>query len=208
MRGIFNTSTIWSIVGGFVGRLIIFFSISCMCLIWLNMHLFSWILVLMISLSLRVVMTCTLLHFPVSFWSDMNSKTFFTDVGYFLPIMRIQTFFLFIFGNAWFHRLLFSDWYMHDMLLCSQCCVVIPMVVPLGGKSILTSNILSLIEGWYERSNFNVGRAGIFVPGISSEPGGQPLPNLLLCSSIFSDEQYLSLFVCGSRHFIVALMFV
>ena len=56
--------------------------------------------------------------------------------------------------------------------------------------------------------NFNVGRMEIFVPIISSDPGDQTLPNLLLCSSEFSDEQYLSIFVCGSHHFIFALVFL
>ena len=63
-------------------------------------------------------------------------------------------------------------------------------------------------KGFYERSNFNVVRVEIFVPIISSETGDQPLPNLLLCSSNFSDEQYLSLFVCGYYHFIVAMLFL
>ena len=61
---------------------------------------------------------------------------------------------------------------------------------------------------WYERSIFNFGRVEVFVPIIISEPGDLPLPNLLLCSSKISDEQYLILLVCGSHHFIVALLFV
>ena len=47
----------------------------------------------------------------------------------------------------------------------------------LGEKLRLTSNISSLIKGWFERSIFNVGRVEIFVPSISSEPGDDPLPN-------------------------------
>ena len=47
----------------------------------------------------------------------------------------------------------------------------------------------------------------MFVLGISLEPGDHPLPNLLSCSSNFSDEKYLSLLVCVSHHLIVALMF-
>ena len=63
-------------------------------------------------------------------------------------------------------------------------------------------------KGMILEVNFNVGRVEIFVPSIDSEPGDQPLPNLLFCSSKFSDEQYLRLFVCGSHHFIVDLLFV
>ena len=100
-RGIFTKSPIWSGVGGFIGRLVSFFPISCMCLILFNMNIFYWILVLMMSLYLRAVMTFNLLHFPVSFWPDMASKTFWTDVGSFLPMLRIQTVVLFLSGNAW-----------------------------------------------------------------------------------------------------------
>ena len=56
------------------------------------------------------------------------------------------------------------------------------MVVTLGVKLTLASNIESLIKGLSERSNFNVGRVKIFVPSISSEPGDHSLPNLILCS--------------------------
>ena len=82
------------------------------------------------------------------------------------------------------------------------------MGVPLGVKLTLPSNISSLIKVLSERSIFNVGRMEIFLPIISSEPGDQPLTNLLLCSSNFSDEQYLSLFVCGYHHLIVAVLFL
>ena len=44
------------------------------------------------------------------------------------------------------------------------------------------------------------------MPVISSEPGDHILPDLLLCSSNFPDEQYLILLVCGYNHYIVALM--
>ena len=67
LRGLLFTSLIWSGVGGFVGRLI-FSPTYWMCMIWLNMHLSSWILVLKMFLSLRGVMTWTLLYFPVSCW--------------------------------------------------------------------------------------------------------------------------------------------
>ena len=179
-----------------------------MCIILLNMNIVYRRLVLMIYLSLRAVMKCTLLNFPVCFWLDMASRTWCADVGYFLPMMSIQKVFLFIAVNAWFHGLLFSDWDMYDMLWCSQYCVVMPMGVPLGGKLTVHSNISYLIKGWSERSIFNVGRVEVFLPRISSKPGDQLLPNLLLCSSNFADEQYLSLFVCGFHHLILALLFV
>ena len=46
------------------------------------------------------------------------------------------------------------------------------------------------------------------MPVISPEPWDHPFPNLLLYSSSFVDEQYLSLLVSGSRHLIVALLLV
>ena len=70
---------------------------------------------------------------------------------------------------------------MYDIFLFPQYCVIIPMGVPIGGKLTLPSNISNLIEGLSERCIFNVGRVEIFVPSISSEPGYQPLTNLLLC---------------------------
>ena len=153
-----------------------------MCLILLNMHLFSWTLVL-------TVIVCTLLYFSVSLWRYMYSKTCWTLVGSFLLMMRIHTWVLFIYGNSLFHGMLFYHWDMYDMLWCSKHCVTMPMGVPLSGKFTLTSNILSLIKGLYDRSFFNVGRVEIFVPSISSEPGDHPLPNLFLCSSNFTYEQ-------------------
>ena len=158
MRELLNKSPIWSGVGGFVERLISLFRMSCMCLIWLNINLFYRRLFLMMSLSLRAVMTCTLLYFPVSFWLDMASKTCWTDVGSFLPIMRIQTLVMFLSGNASFYGLLFYHWEIYDMLWCSQYYVTIKLGVPLGGKSTLPSNILYLIKGWSKRSILNFGR--------------------------------------------------
>ena len=107
MRGILTTYPIWYVVIGFVGRIIILLPISWMCLIWLNIHLFSLRLVLIISLFLRAVITCTLLHFPVICWLDMASKTCWTVDGYFLPIIRIQPLVLFPASNLLFHGLFF-----------------------------------------------------------------------------------------------------
>ena len=131
-----------------------------------------------------------------------------SDFGSFLTILRIQTLVLFLVGTVWLHGLLFYDWEMYDMLWCSQYCVTIPMGVHIGGKLTFPSNISSLIKGWSERSIFNVGRVKIFVQSIIPEPGDQTLTNSLLCSSTFADEDYLSLFVCRSHHFIAALMFM
>ena len=136
-----TTYPIWSGFVGFVWIPISLFPMSCMCLIWLNMHLFYWKFVLIISLSMWAVMTCTLLHFPVGFWLEMASKNCWTVIHYFLPMMRIQILVLFLDRNSCFHGLLFSYWDMYYMLWCSQYCVTMPMVVPLGGKLTLTLNI-------------------------------------------------------------------
>ena len=151
MRDIFTKSPIWSGVVDFLFRLISLFLVAFMCLIWFNIHISYWRLLPMMSLSLREVITCTLLHFPVSWWLDMAYRTWCADVGSFLPMLRIQPFVLFISGNAWFHGMLFSDWEMYDMLWCSQYCVVISMGALLDGKSTLPPNTISLIKGWYER---------------------------------------------------------
>ena len=132
-RGILTTSPIWYSFVGFVGRLISLLLMACMCLIWLNIHIFYWILVLMMSLSLQDMMICTLLHFPVNLLFDMDSKTCLTDVGYFMTMLRIQALVPFLYGNAWLRGLLFSDWDIYFMLWCSQYCVTIPMGVSLGG---------------------------------------------------------------------------
>ena len=81
------------------------------------------------------------------------------------------------------------------------------MGVTLGGKLTLTSNISYLMKGLYDKSFLNVERVELFVPSMSSKSGYHPLTNLLLYSSNVSDEQYLSFLMCGSHHFIVALMF-
>ena len=107
--GVFTTSPIWSGVECFIEILISLFPMACIFMILLNMHLFSWRLVVMMSLSLQAMMICTLLRFPVNCWLEMASKNCWSDVGYFMPILRIQELFLFLDGNAWFHGLLFSD---------------------------------------------------------------------------------------------------
>ena len=52
------------------------------------------------------------------------------------------------------------------------------------------------MKGWSEISIFIVGRDVVFFPFNVLEPEDQTLPNLLLFSSNFADDQYLSLFVC------------
>ena len=89
MRGLLTTSPIRSGVEDFLGRLISLFLMDCMCLILLNTNLFDCRLVMMMSLALQELMTCTLLHFTVSCWIDMASKTYWNGVGSFLPMMRI-----------------------------------------------------------------------------------------------------------------------
>ena len=134
LRMLLNTSPILSGVGGFVGRLISLFPMSYMCLILLNMHLFSWRFVLIMPLSLQAVITRTLLYFPVGCWIEMDYKTCYDDVGYFLPMLGIQKNFLFLSGSEWFHGLLFSYWWIYYMLWCSHYCVIMPMGVSLGGN--------------------------------------------------------------------------
>ena len=138
LRGLLTKSPIWYGVAGSVVRLISLFLMACMCLIWLNMDLFYWRLVLTTSLSLQDVMKCTLLYFTISFWHDMSYKTCWTVVGSFLKILRIQTLFLSIAGNAWLHGILFVDREIYYMLWCSQYCDTMTMGVSLGDKFTLT----------------------------------------------------------------------
>ena len=83
VRIIFTTSPMWYGVGGFVGMLISVLPISWMCLILLNMVLFYCGFFLVVILSLRSVITWTLLNFPVSCWLEKSSMTCCNVVGYF-----------------------------------------------------------------------------------------------------------------------------
>ena len=94
----------------FFGRLISLFPNDWTCLIWLNIHLLSPILVLTMSLYLRAAMTFTLLHLPTSCWPDMASNKCRNVVDSFLPMLRIQTLVPFIADNSWFHELFFVYW--------------------------------------------------------------------------------------------------
>ena len=80
--------------------------------------------------------------------------------------------------------------------------------IPLGGNFTVTSNISYLMKGWYERSFFNVVKMKTFVLVVISEPGDHNFPNLLLCSTNFVEEQYLSFLVFWTYHFIASLLLV
>ena len=84
-----------------------FFPVAWMCPIWFNMDMFPWWFVLKILLSLRSVNIWILLHFPVIFWLGIASMNCGTNVGHFLPIMRICVLVLFLSGEARSHGLLF-----------------------------------------------------------------------------------------------------
>ena len=127
-------SPIWYGFGGFVGRLIIYFQIACMCLIWFNVDLFSWIFVLTMFFSLWDVMTRTLLRFPFSCWLDISYRKCWTVVGYFLTMLRIQTLVMFLYGEAWFLVILSVEWDIYDILWCPQYCAMVPIGLPPDGK--------------------------------------------------------------------------
>ena len=74
MRGLLTKSPILHGARVFSRKLTRFFPNTWMCLIWLNIRLFYWILVLTTLLSMQAVMTCTLIHCTVIFWLDMASK--------------------------------------------------------------------------------------------------------------------------------------
>ena len=150
------------------------FPIAWIFMILLNTDIFDWILVLTMFLSLRTVMTWTFLHFYVSCWLGMYYKPCWTVIGYFMIMLKIQTLFLFLYGKALFNGILFFDWEIYDMLWCSQYCATMPIWVPLGGKSTLTSNISFLMKGLCDRSIYNVKRVEIFLPSMSSETGNHP----------------------------------
>ena len=116
MRGLLNTSPIWSGIGGFLWRLLSLLPISWMSLILLNMHIFYWIFVPIMFLSLQDVMKCTLLYFSVRCWLEIASKTCWTGVGSFMQILKIQKLVLFLAWNAWFRGVLFIYWEKYVML--------------------------------------------------------------------------------------------
>ena len=76
----------------------------------------------------------------------------------------------------------------------------------LGGNVTVASYMSYLMKGWSERSIFIVGKSGVSSSFKILEPGNQPLSKLLLCSSNFSNVQCLSCLVCGSYHFVLALL--
>ena len=186
MRVILTTSTILYVFGCFVWGLIILLPMVCMCLIWLNMHIFSWRLVLIIFLSLRVVITCTLFYFSVSCWLDIAYRTCWNDVGFFSDnyedpdIIPVS---IWKFSILWAVIFWLKDvWH---VVMLTVLCDNNNGIYPCCKINIPFKYISFLIKRWSERSIFNGGRVEIFVPSIFSEPGDQPLPNLLLFSSIF-----------------------
>ena len=88
---------------------------------------------------------------------------------------------MYLADEEWLHGISFVYWEIYDMLWCSYYCSKIPIGVPLGAKLALTTSILYLMNGWSERSTFNVGRVEVFVPSISSKPDDHPLTILMLC---------------------------
>ena len=84
LRIILTTSPIWSGVVGFVEIIISFSPIDWMCLIWLNIDLFYWWFFLTV---LFVSQGCNDVHFPVSFWIDISSRTCWNVVDSFIPII-------------------------------------------------------------------------------------------------------------------------
>ena len=82
LRGIFIMSLMWSGVGGFVGKLIVFLPIACMCLIWLKMYLFYCRFFFKMLLSLWDVITLTLLYFPyLDILESFSWSSFYVSVG-------------------------------------------------------------------------------------------------------------------------------
>ena len=144
-----TTSPIWSGVGDFLGRIIIFpYGLDVSYLIQYKSVLLK--IFLAIFLSLQDVMKWTLLHFPVSFWLDIVYGTCWTVVGYFIKIINIYTLVLFCAVKSKFQGILFVYWEIYDMLWCSHYFATIPIGVPLGGKLSVTSNISYFVKGWYE----------------------------------------------------------
>ena len=162
LRGLLTTYPLWYCIGCFVWGLIILFIMFWRCMIWLDIDLFSWRFVLTIFLSLRVVMTWTLLHLPVTCLLNMASKNCCTVVGYFMPMFNIKKGVLFLSRKEWFHGLIFIEWeinYLFDdniivirhqevILLVSYHNTVIIKTCNISSIQIITSHgiIPSLIE--------------------------------------------------------------
>ena len=73
--------------------------------------------------------------------------TCWTVVGYFLTMMSIHKWVLFILGEARFQGILFVEWDIYYMFLCSHYWEMIPIGVHIGGKVTVTLNILYFMKG-------------------------------------------------------------
>ena len=144
--------------------------------------------------------------FSVSSWLGMCSENYWTVVGSFLPMMRIQSLVLFIAVKEKYHGLLFFDWKIYDVLWCSKYCDTMTIGVPIGGKFTLTSNISSLMKGWSERSVIILGGCNSLWQTWVQNLVIILWQNYFYFHQIFAYEQYLSFLMCGYHHFIVALM--
>ena len=167
---------IWYGVAGFLGRLIIFFAVSWICLIWLNMYLFYW------WLYLRYVVTWILFNILVRCLLEISSMNFVTVVGYFLPILMIHTLVIFLAGES------AVPW----AIVCWLGDIVhVVMLVVLSNYTNRStswwkrdSNFKYIIfdEGLVWEINFHVVMVETFMPLIRSEPVNHPSQNLYLCS--------------------------
>ena len=83
----------WSSAGWFLERLMSSPPIDWLCLILIEMDIFSWRYNLRILLSLHDVMTWILMHLPMIYWFYMDAMNCCTVVGSCLTTMRIHTLF-------------------------------------------------------------------------------------------------------------------
>ena len=83
---------------------------------------------------------------------------------------------------------------------------MISIGVTFDGNVTVSSNMSYLMKGLSEMYILIVGIDVVSLPFNRLELGYRPLPNVLLCSSNFTYEKYLSLFVCLYHHFIVTLL--
>ena len=109
---------------------------GCVWFDWIYIYFLEY-LFLKMFLSLRDVMTWTLFHFPVSCWLNIAFRICWTVVGYFIPIMRIQTLVLFLAGKELFHGIyIFTRRYMtcYDVhsIVQRYSCEVLAWVVFFG----------------------------------------------------------------------------
>ena len=139
-------------------------------------------------------------------WLEMDSMTCGNVVGYFIPMAIIHTLVIFIAGKSRFHGILFVDWDTYDTLWCSEYWSTIKIGLPLGVKNDSNLRYTIFYKGLFWEINFSVGGAEKIVPFINEELGDHKSPNLLLYSSNFADEKYLSFLVRWYYHFTFSLL--